>query len=852
MADKKTIQKHQTANKAEKRPGAGAEAAVRLPWKLEALVVLFALLAAICLLYPELVFQNKIFFARDVEAATSFARAAHRVMIDEGIYPFWNPYLFSGMPSYESLAYNPYVYPLSFVTGFLITKLHFPENSWLLFHVFLLGTGVYLLLRDRKIGLVPSLGAALFMMWMPNLVAIGANGHGSQACATAYMPYALLFWDRISRGRGTIVNGCALAIVLGFQMLRGHLQISYYTYALIGLHFCFFALYSIVDAARHAGPGNRALPAFLSRGPASGPASARGAAMEIGYLALVLACVVACSLLISIVLYMPVHEYAAYSIRGASESGGLEYEYATSWSLHPLESLTFLVPFSFGFGKNLYHGHMPFTDYPNYLGLLVLIGCAAALWLKRTRFVKFLLFVIVVSTLVSFGKHLTLLYDPLFRWMPFFNKFRVPVMVLIVQQLACVLMFAVGLSALLDLDRARGGKAAFRGLIVFGVLLLVAVVSMGYWKGGFAAAIAPRIRLAASAQDQIRLARESGGLLALDLVKLSLLGAGITGCLLLYYRKMLKRAVAVALLVLIGLADFYLVDRYVTHPEQLVKSSQARVIKDKSMIDRYLEPDPVIDFLKTESRFFRVMPYNDFTTNRFMNFGISSIGGYHAAKLDNYNTFLGTLDQAFAAGRFQLLDMLNMRYMITANPIPESERWRAVWRGSDRTGEPRLVYENMQAFPRVYFVDDYRLAERSQALPLLLDNAVDLSRTAILDEPPAPAPVSREGSTARITKFSFNEIHVEASVAAPCIMVLSEVYYPRWRVTVDGEPGNILRTNYILRSVALPAGAHTLVFQYDAGHIKKYFLISLVTFLVLSIILLTAGGLRSKVIWKRS
>ena len=853
MAEKKSARKQNPPKKRKQQsaPAPRMETAVRLPLKLEVLIVLFVLLAGLCLLYPELVFQNKIFFARDVEAATSFARAAHRVMIDEGVYPLWNPYLFSGMPSYESLAYNPYVYPLSFVTGFLITRLHFPENSWLLFHYFLLGLGVFLLLRDRKIGLIPALSAALFMMWMPNLVAIGANGHGSQACAIAYIPYALLFWDRLSRGRGVVLNGCALAIVLGFQMLRGHLQIAYYTYALVGLHLLFFSICRIGDAVRRVPARDGALPAAFT-GRNAGASTPGTAALETGYLTLVLAVIVGCSLLISLVLYMPVHEYAAYSIRGASESGGLDYEYATSWSLHPLESLTFLVPSAYGFGKQFYHGHMPFTDYPNYLGVLVIIGCLAALWLKRTRFVKFLLFLIVVSTMVAFGKHLPILYDPLFKWMPFFNKFRVPVMVLIIQQFAFVLMFAVGLDALLVLDPRRGSRAALRGLAVSGGLLVLSLLTMAYWRGGFAESIAPRIRMASSAQDQLRFAKQAGEMLSLDLVKLGLLAAAVFGCLWIYFRKMVTRVVVLVLLLLVGLIDFYLVDRYITHPEQLVHSSQVRLIQDKSLIDRYLEPDPVVEFLKTEKRFFRIMPYNEFTTNRYMNFGISSIGGYHAAKLERYNTFLETLNTVFAAGRFQMLDMLNMRYMITASPLPDSPLFRLAWRGTGQKGEPRLVYENLNAFPRVYFVDDYRVAEGRQALTLLQDPSVDLSRTAVLESKPSVEPVSREGSTAKITGFSFNEIHVDASVAAPCIMVLSEVYYPRWKVTVDGEAGDIIPANYVLRAVALPAGTHSLVFKYDASHIKRYFRVSLATFLVLAMVLLVTGIMRSRMIWKRS
>ena len=101
MADKKITRKQKPARKAERGSGpiGSVAPAVQLSLKLEILIVLFALLAAICFLYPELVFQNKIFFARDVEAATSFARAAHRVMIDREYYHLENMMNFESIPT---------------------------------------------------------------------------------------------------------------------------------------------------------------------------------------------------------------------------------------------------------------------------------------------------------------------------------------------------------------------------------------------------------------------------------------------------------------------------------------------------------------------------------------------------------------------------------------------------------------------------------------------------------------------------------------------------------------------------------------------------------------------------------
>jgi hypothetical protein len=839
----------------------GARPTFELTSRRRTLLVVVSMLMAVVLLYPELAFQGKIFMAKDVEAATSFAKAAHKVMIEEHVYPLWNPYLFSGMPSYESLAYNPFVYPLSFVTGFLISKLHFPPNSWLLFHMFLLGIGVTLLLLDRGVSLVPSIMAGVFMIWMPNVVAIGANGHGSQASAIAYMPYALLFWDRITRGKGIILNASLLAIVLGFQMLRAHIQISYYTYAMLGLHFLFFSVLRMIDASRGGGSKTESTSIIPFRRAPGTPAEydSKTALLDSGFLFAVLGAVVVCSLLISSVLYLPVHEYSQYSIRGGSVKGGLEYDYATSWSLHPLETLTFVLPYAFGFGKDTYIGYMPFTDYPNYLGLVVFLGALAGIFLVKDRFVRFLVFLAAVSTLVAFGRHFPVLYDPLFKWMPYFNKFRVPVMVLVVQQLSVAALFAFGLQALTRVPGDKARRIALIGGGAFAVLLLVAVISQGYWKDGFARAVAGRIKTASSVRDQIALGRVTGEMLLKDLVKTGIMGAALFGFLFMYARKMIPRAVFVSLVLVTALVDYRMVDANITHPEKLFKSEAVRLIKDPAVLDRYLEPDPVVDFLKRDKGFYRIMPmyhpsapfYGEFTSNRYMNFGISSIGGYHAAKLAAYNNLLKALGGALGTGHYQLLDMLNVKYLISAYRFGKGGRFEPVWSGKNWEGETRFIYRNNDALDRAFLVDRYQIVHHDEALALLKGSDINPAETALLEKRPPIEPVSKKGGKVEITSFSFNEIHMQADVPSPCLLVASEVYYPRWKVYVDGKENEMLRADYLLRAVALPAGRHEVVFKYDSSHIKRAFHISLTTF-VLLLVLLIGSTTWSRKRWKHS
>jgi hypothetical protein len=882
------MSKQRTAKKGTREPvkkegarGAGALVAWEAaPRRTQALVAAGIILCAVLVMYPELAFQNRVFAGGDVEAAASFATPVRKAISETGEYPMWNPYLFAGMPSYESLSYNPYVYPVAVVTGFLSDVLRFPNATWLLFHAFLLGFGVFLVLWDRGVHFLAAAFAGVAMMWTPHHVAVGAYGHGTQANAIAYIPYALFFWDRIWRGKALVANASALVIVLGLQLLRAHIQISYYTFALLALHTLFFGAARIRAAVKGGADSDYpGVSGFLRRALRREELPARKlAVMETWDLVFVFVLVVVGALLVSSVLFLPVREYAPYSIRGASESGGLDYGYATSWSLHPAESLTFLVPFSFGFGKILYHGHMPFTDYANYVGLVVFLFAAVAVLIARSRFVWFLVLVIVATTFVSFGKYFPLLYNPLFKWLPYFDKFRVPVMVLIVQHLAFALLFGIGLAATLRSERPAVKKAALWGMAGAGALLVACVLTAGYWTGGFAAAIAKNITAVKSSAEQLLLARLSGEFLFRDLVKTSLVLLAAFALLWLFSTRRVNARVFLPAVCVVAAADLYLADIYVLHPERLypkglVPAERVSIIKDKGVRDRFLEPDSVISFLASRGSGegiakgidFRVFPVfhpsapfvgGDFTTNRYMNFGISSVGGYHAAKLGIYADFIGALEAAAQRSNYHLIDVMNARYVVASHPFPNVPHFEPVWEGADFEGRRHLVYENRKALPRAFFAASYRVFDPDEMLallPTLPSNGIDLAQTVLLEKEPAVRPVSAEGAEAVIRRYSFNEIRVDAKLPSPAILVLSEVHYPKWQVTVDGAAAEMLKADYVLRAVALPAGSHEIVFRYDTSTLARGLWISVLTLgaAVGVLIASSAAGIRGKLHWKR-
>lgn len=813
-----------------RRPAAGIELLEHLEtaaaWK-RALCVAGVLIVVLFILLPDVIFQNRIFLAPDVQAPLSFATVGEEA-VRSGTYPLWNPYLFCGMPSYASLAYTPYVYAPAYVTYFLQHYLKFPEMTWLLLHYLLAGVGVYFLARSLGARASVSVLAGMTFMIMPNYVAIGAYGHGSQACSIAYMPWALLFSWNVMKGVRRLSMTALLAITLGFQMLRGHLQIAFYTYILIGLLFVF-------EWVR------------LLRARA-----VREAALSLVAIVAAFAAAVG----IAAVLVFPVHEYAALSIRGgAGTGGGLDYGYATNWSLHPKEMLTFVFPWAFGFGKSTYWGSLNFTDYPNYLGLVTVAFAGLALVLARGALSWFLVVAALFATVLSFGKFFPLLYGPMFKLFPYFNKFRVPVMVLIVQQLALSGLMAVGLEAYLrraaagSLPGWLGPRKARWILVAAAVALVIAVLA----SGGIRDAVAGSAALRARGVQGAWLDRAAASF-ASDLIQTLFIAVVIVFVLYLASARRILAGTLVLVFGLVGLVDLVSVDRKIVHPENAWPGAQA-VVEKKAAREEFLQPDDLVRFFQTDSTYFRIFPapgaplgqwtYSTppFNYNRFMVFKIFSVGGYHAAKLKSYQNLMDEMFASFNRGTLPLgiLDMLNAKYIVSFHPLfKEGTGFPVVWNRGDV-----YVYRNPSALPRVFLVDRYRVMPQAEALAFLLSPDFDPAHEVVLDEAPTPTPDGAAAGTAEIVQYGFNAITTRAHLDRSAILVMSEIAYPGWRASVDGKETAILTADYCLRAIPLAAGDHEIRMHFSSPVLRRSLACSVVTFLV-ALAIPVADGLAAR------
>ena len=781
------------------------------PWK-RGLALAAVLVAVLCALMPDIVFENKIFIVPDAQAPLNFAAVGQKAL-QSGTYPLWNPYLFCGMPSYASLAYTPYVYPPAFITYFLQRFLHFPEMTWLLFHYLMAGVGVYLLARSLGARSSVSMLAGIVFMIMPNYLAMGANGHGSQACAVAYMPYALLCSWNIMRGRRPLAMAGLLAIALGFQMLRGHVQIAFYTYLLIGLLFIFESISLLRSGGR------------------------RAVARNLGCLAA--AFVIAIG--IASVLILPVREYAAYSIRGGGGGGGLNYDYATGWSLHPKEMLTFVFPWAFGYGKATYWGAMPFTDYPNYVSLVTAVLALFAVTLVKTRAKWFLFVAVLLATVLSFGRFLPIVYGPMFKFFPYFNKFRVPVMVLIVQQLGLVLLAAIGLEEFLArLSDGRLphwlGPARMRWMAL---AMLIGCIVILLASGGIRDSVAQSGAVRAKVDAQWL--AFAGSAFAHGSLTTMIVAALLCFAIYLGVSRRVPPNTLVLLFAVVAFIDLFITNRNILHPEKGWSGTQG-IIMGKETREELQKPDEIVNLLARDSTYFRLFPapaqqlgkwshsVYPFSENRYMAFGIYSLGGYHAAKLKIYQDVMDAMFASFNAGVYPaaIVDMLNAKYIYSLFPLFRDEPSFPLV----ASGNNMYLYENRNACPRVFCVDTFRVLPPEEALRALRAPGFDPSRSVILSEAPSIRPESAEGSSARITEYGLNAVAIKAHVEHPCILVMSEIYYPDWHAAVDGKEAPLLRADYCLRAVALGAGDHEIRLHISSRVLRVSLIVSIVSFAV--------------------
>ena len=158
------------------------------------------------------------------------------------------------------------------------------------------------------------------------------------------------------------------------------------------------------------------------------------------------------------------------------------------------------------------------------------------------------------------------------------------------------------------------------------------------------------------------------------------------------------------------------------------------------------------------------------------------------------------------AGKFQVLNMLNTKYFI----FPVNQQGQTA---------PIL---NPYAYGNAWFVDKVQYVDNANE-EIDAVGKVDLKNTAIVDvkfkdilKGVTEGLKVDSASTVKLVSYTPNHLIYEASSPKDGVVVFSEIYYqPGWQVTIDGQPADIARANYILRAMNVPAGTHTIEMRFD-------------------------------------
>lgn len=718
----------------------------------------------------------------------------------------WSNNLFSGMPSYQ-LA--PVYQSKKFtIEARNLYSLYLPVPVQYVF-IMLLGFYILMLVYGARTD-IAILGAIGYAFSSYFFILIEA-GHIWKLLTLAFIPPTIAGLVMTYRGK-YLAGGLVLTIFLAFQIVSNHVQMTYYSLFIVAA----YVIYAFVCHLK-----KHTLPKFFK-------ASA-------------VCCVAA---LIALALNLPnlyhTWEYSQESIRGKSElthdvhnktDNGVDRDYMVMWSYGLGETWTLLIPDVKGGAsgylgnneaikkappqfqqvlaqQNQYWGDQPFTAGPVYAGAFFVTLFVMGLFLLRTKLKWYLLAVLLITVFLSWGKNFMWFTNLFADYFPMYAKFRSVSSILIVAEfiipfLAILMLIEIVKDPRILVEKKKEVWISFG--LTGGMALLFALLPGVFFN--FLSTEEANAYLPQAAQNpQISAFIESLENLRMSIFRSdawrSVIIIAIGGILLrLYVLKKLKTGLFVGLLIALCLIDMWGVNKRYLNEKSFI--SRRQVVQGPTAF--YPKTAANLEILKDTTLHYRVFnttvsSFNDATTSVYHN----SVGGYHAAKLRRYQELI---EHHLSKGNMDVFNMLNTRYFIVG-----------------KGGQPTAQY-NPNALGDAWFIQNIQWVDNADEEINALTN-FNPAITAIADkrfQNQLPEQISVWDSAATITlqRYVPNEFVYHSSSSQDGVGVFSEIYYPHgWTATIDGQPVEISRVNYVLRAIPIPAGEHEIVFTFKPQSVK--------------------------------
>nr|DAZ03814.1 MAG TPA: membrane protein [Caudoviricetes sp.] len=773
--------------------------------------------------------ENRILFQHDTAAGAGAGQEVKEYYEQTGERSRWTNSLFGGMPMYQIAPSYDSTKSLQWVQK--AYQLFLPDYVCL---TFMLMLGFYILLRVFGIPVwLAGLGGIMWAFSSYFFILISA-GHIWKFITLAYVPPTIAGIVLAYRGK-LLWGGILTALFVALQITSNHVQMSYYF---------FFVILFFVGAYFEKAWRTKTLPQFFKASAVLIVAALVGIAANVSNL-------------------YHTYAYSKETMRGKSElvqtgdatkqtSSGLDRDYITQWSYGIDETLTLLVPnFKGGASAALsqsetamskanpmysslygsltqYFGTQPMTSGPVYVGAFVLFLFVLGCFIVKGPLKWALIGATFFSIVLSWGKNFMPLTDFFIDYVPLYNKFRAVSSILVIAEFTIPLLAIFALKRLLEEPEILKQEKKPLGislLLTAGIALLLAVAPGSIGSGYVPAQEAQMLQNAVN--QQMIPANELSGILAnlgeirAELVSSDALRSFIIigiGCSLLwlYASGKLRSSLTIAGITILCLADMWGVNKRYLNDAQFVPHSIRTETFTKTNTDELILQDTSLDYRVLN---FATSTFDDNNTSYWH----KSVGGYHPAKLRRYQEMIehhispemqaaykaiatagGEMDSV-DANKFRILNMLNTKYFI----FPA---------GQQRQTVPIL---NPHAYGNAWFVNKVQYVNNANEEIDALDSIIP-TETAVVDArfkdvlKGTTESYKDSLSSIRLTSYAPNRLTYETNNAQDGIAVFSEIYYPDgWHVTIDGQPAELARADYILRTMYVPAGQHTIEIRFD-------------------------------------
>ena len=813
-------------------------------WLPDVLVVLLFVGISFVYFFPADI-EGRVLYRHDSSATRGAGEEAQTYHQQTGKVTRWTNALFGGMPTYQMAP----SYESTNILNKAIDAYHLwlPENVWYVF-VYLLG--FYILLRAFDFRWYLAVLGSVIWAFSSYFFIIIAAGHIWKAMALAYLPPMIAGVVLAYRGKylwGLLVT----AVFTAFEIKANHVQMTYYY---------LFIILAMVIAYWIEGLLQKNYRHLLKASAVCVAGALIGVCLNLSNL-------------------YHTWSYSKETMRGASElvkknaqnqtSSGLDRDYITQWSYGIDETWTLLVPNAKG-GASVplsenktamkhadsyyvsiyqqlgqYWGNQPMTMGPVYVGAFVLLLFILGLFIVQGPMKWALLVVTILSVLLSWGRNFMPFTDFFLDYIPMYAKFRTVASILVIAEFTIPLLAMLALKKIVDEPELLKKKAKWLYVsfaLTGGVALLFALMPKLFFSDFIsfsemqAMAQIPADQLAPLMQNltEMRVA-----MFTADCWRsfwIILIG---TACLLLYRYQKLRSEWMTAALVVLCLVDMWQVNKRYLNDKMFVSAAVREQPINKSQAVDHILQDKSLDF--------RVLNLATSTFNENeTSFYLKSIGGYHAAKLRRYQELIdhhiqhemGGVMKAVsqAAGDMTLvngdsiypvLNMLNTKYFIL--PLQ---------------GGQSVPLENPYTYGNAWMIDKiHYVANANEEIDAL--GKLNLRSEAVADqkfkEQLGEAVEQDTVSIVRLKAYEPNQLTYEVESGKGGIVVFSEIYYPGWTATVDGEEQQLGRVNYVLRALQVKPGKHEVVLSFFPKSIDRTETVAYVTYVVLLLLILLLG-----------